>query len=330
MIVFRWSTEGTEEHILMLNLSLLSFQQYFPDARFVILYHGDNLKSFIHRCLQMPDGDFSKVEFIDQHDLDSDIPRRAYLWKYIPLTLAQPGEIEIFCDEDCFAVRDVTVVKDWINNPEFEFLVGADFFLDERQILGRYYDFLKDYGTILHPFKSRWKDNPQNHVMNYNQAMTGGGFFCVKSDRLARRFADVVYKDRIFYGPKEPDAPILNVAIKQLHLEGHYTLRVLHDWFSWWRPLVVSTDNLEKIQMLHFPGTQKKELLRAYPFFRHWIYSPQFADESSQDIITCNMADDHLRYPGFELSTEEAYQMICHKHSIAQCSWRDSNPAFPD
>jgi len=91
-----------------------------------------------------------------------------YFWKFVPISVAN-NEIEFYVDEDYFAVRDVTVVKDWIDNPEFDIMGGADFLYSwEESVLGRYYDQLSDYQSFLHSMKDRWKDNPQGHVFDPN------------------------------------------------------------------------------------------------------------------------------------------------------------------
>jgi len=131
------------------------------------------------------------------------------------------------------------------------------------------------------------------------------------------RFLQIVKRDLPTYDmPMEPDTPILNVAMKELHYEGVYTLRVLMEWFSWWRPLVISTDHLRSIQTLHFVGEQKEELIRSYPFFRHWIYHPEFADEHPDDIWLCNKADNYNRFPDFSRSHQQVYSEIMHRHQI--------------
>lgn len=104
-------------NLLFLNLSVLSFQVYYPDLKYCILYNGFNFDEFNIELRKIANFDISSVQIINQRDNYNSpfkfSPLPGVWWKWIPLSLS---EIELHVDIDLFILNKIPTLDAWMKN----------------------------------------------------------------------------------------------------------------------------------------------------------------------------------------------------------------------
>lgn len=109
--------------IWLAKLSIASFQRWFPDARFMLFYNGDDIAKF-RKAFDLIDITLSKeVEFVDQiKEFRSGRFKNPYhyfpqgvWWKWVPFRYDLDYH-EISVDTDIICINDPLEWKEWINN----------------------------------------------------------------------------------------------------------------------------------------------------------------------------------------------------------------------
>ena len=111
--------------IWLMKLSILSFQKWFPDAKFMVFYNGNNFQSFIDSFNSSNPKLLKEVEFIDQVEFLSDgkiINRYHFFpmgvwWKWVPFRY-DISYNEISIDTDIICISEPTNLMKWLNSEE--------------------------------------------------------------------------------------------------------------------------------------------------------------------------------------------------------------------
>lgn len=105
------------------KLSVVSFQRWFPDARFLIFYNGNDFDSFVYAFNTVKPDLLKDVEFIDQVDgLSSGRLSNRYhffpmgvWWKWVPFRY-DILEDEISIDTDIICINKPNNLIEWVNS----------------------------------------------------------------------------------------------------------------------------------------------------------------------------------------------------------------------
>ncbi|KKL03530.1 hypothetical protein LCGC14_2625230 [marine sediment metagenome] len=114
------------------KLSIASFQKWFPGARFVLLYNGNDFADFVDEIEGVDLDYFYPVEYIDQHAaLKEGKFQNPYhfwpsgvWWKWVPFRL-DCSKHEIAIDTDIICISCPQTWYDWIENGK-EILIAPD------------------------------------------------------------------------------------------------------------------------------------------------------------------------------------------------------------
>lgn len=122
-----------EEMIWLTKLSIVSFQQWFPEAKFVLLYNGDDFSGFVDLIQQSSPAFTKAIEFIDQtHELERRWQNPYHFWpcgvwwKWVPFRLDETKH-EIAVDTDIICLSRPGTWYDWLAGTE-EIIIAPERF----------------------------------------------------------------------------------------------------------------------------------------------------------------------------------------------------------
>lgn len=113
-----------ESMVWLTKLSIVSFQRWFPDAQFVLMYNGDDFPGFVE-LVESSSPDFTQdVEYINQVEEINERWSNPYhfwpcgvWWKWIPFRLDQ-SKNEIAVDTDIICLSYPSTWYDWLSSKE--------------------------------------------------------------------------------------------------------------------------------------------------------------------------------------------------------------------
>ncbi len=121
-----------EDMVWLCKLSILSFQRWFPLARFVLLYNGRGYTKFLNTFHTIEPQLLFPIETVDQLDkLKSNPPSNPYhfwpkgvWWKWVPFRL-DISKHEIAIDTDIICIDEPKTWYDWLESDE-EIIVAPE------------------------------------------------------------------------------------------------------------------------------------------------------------------------------------------------------------
>lgn len=121
------------DYLWLSKLSIMSFQKWFPDARFVVLYNGQEYDEFLTLFAELKPDLLQEVEFVDQFNSVPHTYENPYnfyphgiWWKWIPWRIdIQKHEIGV--DTDIVCLSEPTTWYDWLED-DTQIVIAPDRF----------------------------------------------------------------------------------------------------------------------------------------------------------------------------------------------------------
>lgn len=120
--------------IWLARLSILSFQHYFPEAEFVLLYNGPEFETFLNLFEESQPALQKELKIIDQRNphVSADkfknpyhfFPRGVW-WKWIPYRL-DINKHEIAVDTDIICIGEPSTWYQWVNERDEQIIIAPE------------------------------------------------------------------------------------------------------------------------------------------------------------------------------------------------------------
>ena len=262
------------DFLWLAKLSIISFQKYFPNARFVILYNGDDIQE-LNSLLDSINISFtSPVDIIDQRQCVKDgtytNPYHFYpmgvWWKWIPFRL-DISKCEIAVDTDILCLYSPETWYKWIFDLDDEILIAPERY--EEVAINTTGDFCN------HPLLS--------HQLPYNCGVVGEKPFC----DYGKQFFEVTQS--IDFGNTHNSLFIteqgaINIWIRSMEMCGvkHNCLEI--DKNTWVRDFLYFMSKNVNIETIHAVAWHKEIIKKLKNIFESRIINNKYEDQ--KDFMT--------------------------------------------
>jgi hypothetical protein len=144
-MLIRWHIgDPLYPNLLLLNLSVLSFQTYYPELKCCILYNGFDFNKFSDELKRIATFNISLIEIINQrNEYKSPFkfePLPGVWWKWIPLSLE---EIELHVDIDLFILDRIPAFDNWLSKESDLIITEEVCHMNPEVSLGDFHNKLK-------------------------------------------------------------------------------------------------------------------------------------------------------------------------------------------
>ena len=270
------------DFLWLAKLSIISFQKYFTNARFAILYNGDDIKEF-HYLLNSIDIQFiCSVDIIDQREcLKNGTYTNPYhfypmgvWWKWIPFRL-DVSKCEIAIDTDILCLYSPETWYKWIFELEEDILIAPERY--EEESVNTTGDFHN------HPLLM--------HKVPYNCGIVGSKPYC----DYGKQFFEITQS--IDFGNTHDSLFIteqgaINLWIRSMEICGvkHHCLEI--DKNTWVRDFLYFMSKNVNIETVHAVAWHKEIIRKLKHIFEARIIQNQYADQS--DFMTAIIQESNI------------------------------------
>lgn len=265
---------GLLDLIWLAKLSIVSFQRWFPDARFMLFYNGDDFEKFqkVFNSVELPL--LKELEFVHQTELFGEgkfknpyhfVPQGVW-WKWVPFRYDDEYH-EVSIDTDIICIREPKDWNSWIEGDE-EIILAPERF--SEILVNTCGDFHK------HPILRDKK--PLNCGIVGHRA----------GHDYSDRFFDVTREIRYGYTHDSlfiTEQGAINVWAYSLASEGKKPYVLDFEKCSWVRDFVYYLEKGVKVETVHATTWHKKIMKGLQPILERRVLEDYPDDEFLYDLI---------------------------------------------
>lgn len=265
---------GLIDLIWLAKLSIASFQKWFPQAKFLLLYNGDDKERFCKAFEDIPLSLFQPLEIIDQtsnfgkgnfKNPYSFVPQGVW-WKWVPFRWDSDYH-EISVDTDIVCINEP---KDWINwlEGEEEVVVAPE----------RFSEILVNTCGDFH-----------NHPILKGKKPLNCGIVGHRAGHdYSKRFFEITNAIRYGYTRDSlfiTEQGAINIWVYSLELDRIKPYVLDFEKCAWIRDFIYYLEKEVRVETIHAVAWHKRVAKRLGPILERKIYAPYPDDEFCCDLV---------------------------------------------